>query len=402
MSFLTFSQQKQNLPSTGPGAAAQDATTSESAAAESKSSGPLAKIGFRNKRADKKHARMRAANNTIDKTHQGASTAVQDLHVHATELIVTNAGGEVGEYSGDINASIGLTSSTAIGNTARRAIPAHICDISTIAISRDSQWMVTGSWDRRVLLWSLNLEQPAAAASAAARTASGSLIKSPPLPTLSSSSPSATSSTLPASPTSPLSPSPPSPPSSAPTATIVAQYEHDQPGAIHSVAISQNGELFASAGRDACVYVWDMKKFDGDLASRKKVTFLAKGSVRDLNSPVDQHTSPPIKADRDDPDFYKIANGHSGEIMCVAFFPDSEHLASCSDDRTVRIWNVITKRHMMCLVGHDLIINCVSIAPDGQFLCSASNDLTVRLWSTVDKGKALDAVEVMRGHEGER
>ena len=39
-------------------------------------------------------------------------------------------------------------------------------------------------------------------------------------------------------------------------------------------------------------------------------------------------------------------NGHSGFINCVTFSPDGNRVASCSDDKTIRIWELFTRREL--------------------------------------------------------
>jgi len=64
----------------------------------------------------------------------------------------------------------------------------------------------------------------------------------------------------------------------------------------------------------------------------------------------------------------------------VAFSPDGRLLASCSDDKTVRLWDPAAGEHRRTLTGHARIVRGVAFSPDGRLLASASDDKTVRLW----------------------
>jgi hypothetical protein len=78
----------------------------------------------------------------------------------------------------------------------------------------------------------------------------------------------------------------------------------------------------------------------------------------------------------------------------MAFSPDGRHLASGSDDKTVKVWEMATGKEVLALKGHDGLVTCVAFHLDGQLLASASTDGTVKLWdatalSTEREARAL-------------
>jgi WD40 repeat protein/serine/threonine protein kinase len=79
-------------------------------------------------------------------------------------------------------------------------------------------------------------------------------------------------------------------------------------------------------------------------------------------------------------------SGHAGLVFSVAFSSDSKHVASASDDCTVKIWNAATGQVLHTLPGsNDEIGPPVSVvfSPDGRFLASiASPPTRVKLWET--------------------
>ncbi len=55
-------------------------------------------------------------------------------------------------------------------------------------------------------------------------------------------------------------------------------------------------------------------------------------------------------------------------------------LASASDDKTIRLWDIATSVHQQTLKGHRASVGKVAFSPDGNTLASASDDRTTRLW----------------------
>ncbi|KAH7303747.1 WD40-repeat-containing domain protein, partial [Stachybotrys elegans] len=72
--------------------------------------------------------------------------------------------------------------------------------------------------------------------------------------------------------------------------------------------------------------------------------------------------------------------GHSDWVRSVVFSSDAKHLASASDDHTVRLWDATTGQCLQTLKGHSDWVSSVVFSPDAKHLASASDDHTVRLW----------------------
>jgi WD40 repeat protein len=74
--------------------------------------------------------------------------------------------------------------------------------------------------------------------------------------------------------------------------------------------------------------------------------------------------------------------GHTGNVLAVAFNSDGVHLATGSGegDNTVRLWDLSTGKQTAALKGHTDTVRSVAFSPDGKQLASGSRDATIRLW----------------------
>ncbi|XP_028829330.1 TAF5-like RNA polymerase II p300/CBP-associated factor-associated factor 65 kDa subunit 5L [Denticeps clupeoides] len=77
----------------------------------------------------------------------------------------------------------------------------------------------------------------------------------------------------------------------------------------------------------------------------------------------------------------KTLRGHCGPVYRTAFLTDSSGLLSCSEDSTVRYWDLSSFTNTALYQGHVYPVWDVSVSPCSLYFASASHDRTARLWS---------------------
>lgn len=55
-------------------------------------------------------------------------------------------------------------------------------------------------------------------------------------------------------------------------------------------------------------------------------------------------------------------------------------IASGSDDKTIKLWDITSRKCEDTFIGHSKEINRVQFSPNGKWLTSCSEDKTIRIW----------------------
>jgi WD40 repeat protein len=140
-------------------------------------------------------------------------------------------------------------------------------------------------------------------------------------------------------------------------ALIGSPLKHDD--RLSCVRFSNDGRWLATASRDGMARIWRIA--DNELL----------GGARVLSGSVAITTGHPAAILR-----------HAGEVREIAFSSDSRHIATASDDRTARVWDVATGEALTPPFKHGDQIWCVAFSPDGRLVATGGKDRAARIWNS--------------------
>lgn len=83
-----------------------------------------------------------------------------------------------------------------------------------------------------------------------------------------------------------------------------------------------------------------------------------------------------------------VQKGHAGAVKTVALSADNKLIATGSRDRSVKIWDVESRRELRSYTGANLTLNSLQFSADGKWIAGGSFDQYARIWD-VYTGKII-------------
>ncbi|MFX0040138.1 MAG: NosD domain-containing protein [Promethearchaeota archaeon] len=151
---------------------------------------------------------------------------------------------------------------------------------------------------------------------------------------------------------------------------------------INSVVVSPDGKYIISGSNDKTVKVWDLNT--GKLVKTLEGhTFyiLAVAVSPDNNYIVSSSFDREIKVwDLASGKLLNTFKGHRKEIGSIAISPDNKYIASGSNDKTIKVWDLKTGELAITISGYKKYVTSVAFSPNGKYIISGSNDKSIRVW----------------------
>ncbi|KAI8990549.1 WD40 repeat-like protein [Trametes punicea] len=185
--------------------------------------------------------------------------------------------------------------------------------------------------------------------------------------------------------------------------------QHDK-GPIFAARFSPAGKWLATASLDGSACIWDVqgKRLHRQYAVHRKccldVDWLSESEFATSGSDGLVHI---LQVDHPHP--LKTFSGHKSEVNQLRANPSRTRIASCSDDKTARIWNIEDITHarphgdeVLTLTGHKLQVSNLAWSPvtptgEHELLLTTSFDQTARLWDSVT-GQCLRVFHDHKSH----
>lgn len=159
--------------------------------------------------------------------------------------------------------------------------------------------------------------------------------------------------------------------------------------AVKSVAFGdKDGDIAVSGGMDGTVRVWDLNTKKDEICCLEG----HKGTVWSVAASVDgtivsggSDKTVRIWNYKKGKKEIHCLKGHTDKVYCVAISRDRPFVVSGSGDGTIRRWDLKTGKETTRLKGHTTGVLCICLSVDQKHLLSGSSDKSVRLWSLETK-----------------
>jgi WD40 repeat protein len=155
---------------------------------------------------------------------------------------------------------------------------------------------------------------------------------------------------------------------------------------VKNFAVSDNGELMASAGAERRLILWRLS--DGEILQQFDEVHESEatdvGFLPEDQGLVSVGGGGRVKVWSFEGELLQEFQAHNGWINALSLSSDGQYLATASGDKTIRVWKwqdgQFETTPVAILEGHTDWVWDAAFSPDGQVLASAGKDNTVRLW----------------------
>ncbi|MEW6386989.1 MAG: AAA family ATPase [Thermodesulfobacteriota bacterium] len=91
---------------------------------------------------------------------------------------------------------------------------------------------------------------------------------------------------------------------------------------------------------------------------------------------------------------YRPLTGHTWDVNSVAVWAEKGWAVSASEDRTLKVWDLRTRKLIRTLTGHTKSVTAVALWPEQGWAVSASQDKTLKVWDL----RTGELIRTLTGH----
>lgn len=146
---------------------------------------------------------------------------------------------------------------------------------------------------------------------------------------------------------------------------------------------SNNCDLVCSGSEDSTARLWDMSipaSDEKDPSSETEEATNSGDSSRDVSKVYFGCDSPYAKQNHAMQT--NILRAHSDTVSCSCFSHDDQYLITGSEDKTVRLWDLSTRKNKVIYRGHNYPVWCIAMSNYSLYFATGSMDRTAKLWTT--------------------
>ncbi|KHJ82850.1 WD domain, G-beta repeat protein [Oesophagostomum dentatum] len=180
----------------------------------------------------------------------------------------------------------------------------------------------------------------------------------------------------------------------------ITLYGHSGP--VYSAHFSPDNRLLATSSLDGTIRLWSLETQKNVVVYRLsrpvwQVQFSNRGYY--MCSGGDDNSASLWCTERMHP--LRIFADSYGSVNCVDFHPNCNYIVGGgSEDRYVRVWDVLTGTCVRTFCGHSAGVTAVKVSPCGRYIISTAGDGAVCVWDVAYQRLAGMETKEFRGSMG--
>ena len=164
--------------------------------------------------------------------------------------------------------------------------------------------------------------------------------------------------------------------------------------AINAFTMTRDGSFLLSAADDRRIKVWKLPCLHEERTLRGHTARVISMAMTPDNKVISAATDDTLRSwdlTTETAQASELISDQAYWVRAVTVTPDGEQAIVASEDRTLAIWNLRTKKLEGILEGHSDWVTAVAALTDGQRVVSGSYDLTLKVWNLKRASQARSA-----------